>query len=170
MTMANGRGRTGSSVVEFSLVGIPIIFVILSTFEMSRGMWIYHSLAYAAKEGTRYAAVHGETCSPPDNNCLRTVGQVATRIRNASIGLDPTQMNVTFTPAVGGTSTRKLSAWMQQTATWPPTGSNSPGQDVQITMTYPFRSLICMVWPGAGTQSLLGTYLMPASARERIQF
>src|SRR5215471_18790761 len=59
MTGRRNRQRGGSSLIEFTLVGIPIIFVLISTFEMSRGMWLYHTLAYAAREGTRYAIVHG---------------------------------------------------------------------------------------------------------------
>ena len=55
--------RGGSSLIEFTLVGIPLIFVLLSTFEMARGMWLYHTLAYAARQGTRYAIVHGVNCS-----------------------------------------------------------------------------------------------------------
>ena len=34
----------GQSLVEFTLVGIPLIFVLISVFEISRGMWMYHTL------------------------------------------------------------------------------------------------------------------------------
>lgn len=164
------NGRAGSSVVEFTLVGIPLIFVLISTFEIGRGMWIYHSVAYAVKEGTRYAAVHGATCAPPANDCLKTVADVAERIRSASFGLDPDAMDVTFTPAVGATPTRKLSEWLTVTSTWPPATANTPGRDVEIRASYPFQSLICMFWPGTGGMSALNTYNMPAASRERIQF
>lgn len=162
--------RAGSSLVEFTLVGIPMIFVLMSTFEMGRGMWIYHSVAHAVKEGTRYAAVHGASCSPPDNDCLKSTADVARRIRNSAIGLNPAQMSVTFTPGVGGATTRTLSEWMNETATWPPSGANTPGQNIQITATYPFQSVICMFWPGAGSVSGIATFNLPAAARERIQF
>ena len=169
--MRGKRGkRAGSTLVEFVLVGIPIIFVLISTFEIGRGMWIYHSVSYAVKEGTRFAAVHGATCAPPANDCLKTVGDVAGRIRGAAIGLDPAQMDVTFRPAIGAPNTRKLSQWLALNSTWPPSGFNAPGQDVEITVTYPFRSAICMFWPGAGSASAIGTFNMPAAARERIQF
>jgi Flp pilus assembly protein TadG len=38
------RTRRGSSILEFVLVGIPIIFVLISLFEISRGMWTYHTM------------------------------------------------------------------------------------------------------------------------------
>ena len=51
---ANRRKRSrGATILEFSLVGIGLIFVILSFFEVSRGMWTYQTLAYAVREGER---------------------------------------------------------------------------------------------------------------------
>ena len=50
--MNRSRGRTGSTLIEFTLVGIPLIFVLISTFEMARGMWNYQTLAYAVRAGT----------------------------------------------------------------------------------------------------------------------
>ena len=62
------RTRRGSSILEFVLVGIPIIFVLISLFEISRGMWTYHTMAYAVREGVCYATVHGKGCASP-NTC-----------------------------------------------------------------------------------------------------
>ena len=55
--------RRGNSMIEFTLVGIPLMFVLISIVELSRGMWIYHTLAHAVKEGTRYTAVRGQNSS-----------------------------------------------------------------------------------------------------------
>ena len=74
MSNRRRRQRGGSTVIEFTLVGIPMIFVFISTFEMARGMWIYHSLAYAVKEATRYASVHGASCTTSPNTCGVTIG------------------------------------------------------------------------------------------------
>ena len=57
---ARGRRRLGNATIEFTLVEIPLLCVLISTFEMARGMWLYHTLAYAVKEGARYAAVRGQ--------------------------------------------------------------------------------------------------------------
>src|SRR5205814_10672176 len=78
----------GSSFLEFVVVGVPVIFVLFSTFEMARGMWSYHTLAYAVREGTRYASVHGADCASSPNACTVTVGQIATVVKRAVIGLD----------------------------------------------------------------------------------
>ena len=49
------RSAKGSTLLEFTLVGIPVIFVLISTIEMARGMWMYHTLCHAVKEAARFA-------------------------------------------------------------------------------------------------------------------
>ena len=107
-TGRNQRKRLGQTLVEFTFVGIPIIFILISIFEVSRGMWIYHTLAYAAKVGARYASVHGINCIgntvntslQNPNNCAVNLGpasapsagaapSIAYMIRQAAVGLDP---------------------------------------------------------------------------------
>jgi hypothetical protein len=78
-----------------------MIFLLISTFEMSRAMWIYHTMAYAIKEGTRYAIVHGDDCWNAPNSCGAHVADVAAAIRDAGAGLLPDQLVVTLTPAQG---------------------------------------------------------------------
>src|SRR5215831_11346653 len=39
--------QRGATTVEMTLVGIPLMFVLVSIFEMSRGMWVYHTVANA---------------------------------------------------------------------------------------------------------------------------
>src|SRR5262249_45663384 len=95
IVVTNRRGKSrGSATLEMTLVGIPIIFVLISVAEMARGMWIYHTLAYSIREGTRYASVHGRDCSIGGNTCSVTVGQIAAVIKNAAIGLDPADLKV----------------------------------------------------------------------------
>ena len=73
-------------MIEFVLVGIPIIFILISVFELARGMWLYHTAAYALREGARYAIVRGNNCNLYPNNCAVTVAQVASRIRDSAVG------------------------------------------------------------------------------------
>src|SRR5215212_5363994 len=79
----------GNSLVEFTLVGIPLIFILIATFELSRGMWSYHTLAYAVKSGARYTIVHGQNCAIAPNACTVTIGQIAATIKSAGVGLPP---------------------------------------------------------------------------------
>jgi hypothetical protein len=49
--------QRGSAMIEFTLVGIPMIFLLISIFEISRAMWNYHTLAFAIREGTSALAM-----------------------------------------------------------------------------------------------------------------
>jgi Flp pilus assembly protein TadG len=167
------RERGGSSLIEFTLVGIPMIFVLISTFEMARGMWIYHSVAHAVKEATRYASVHGENCRTSPNDCGVTIGNIATVLKNAGPALIPSQLTVTFTPSAGSSTTGTLATLVSNNTAWPPvspTGTNAIGQPITIAAKYPFRSAIAMFWPGTASQGGPGLVYLPASSTDRIQF
>ena len=92
------KSRRGNTTLEFTLVGIPLLFVLISIFEISRAMWMYHTLAYAIKQGTRYAAVRGQNCVPAvnGNSCTVTIGNLVTFIQTAGGGLLPDQLHLTF--------------------------------------------------------------------------
>jgi Flp pilus assembly protein TadG len=160
----------GSTLLEFTLVGIPMIFVMISVFEISRGMWIYHTLASAVKAGTRYAIVHGVNCAQSPNTCTVTIGQIATQIQNAGPGLMPDQMTLTFTPANGSATTETLTSSLADATVWPSSTANLVGMRVSISATYPFSSVISMFWPGATSISPFTTVNFPAASQERIQF
>lgn len=164
------RRRTGNATVEMTLVGIPIIFALISIFEMARGMWVYQTMAHALKEGARYAAVHGSNCGLP-NTCAGTVGNVANVIKNAGVGLDGSSLMITM--ACTGCATMAPTSLnnLIGSATLYPTGAGAQQQQpLTLTATYPFRSAIAMFWPGAGTGVLIPLVTFPASAQESVQF
>ncbi len=171
--MANRTDKQrGASTIEFTLVGIPLMFVLISTFEMARGMWVYETLAFAAKEGTRYAAVKGGMYVK-NSKRTPTMAETATRIRQMAIGMDPAQFSLTLTAGVGAkyiTRNCRLSECLTSTEQWPPDGMNMPGVQLGIAATYPFRSAIAMFWPGVGTGRTFPAFLFPATAVEEIQF
>ena len=174
MTHSCRSERGGSTLMEFTLVGIPMIFVLFSAFEMARAMWTYHSLAYAVKEATRYASVHGASCTTSPNTCGVTIGRIATVLKNAGPALIPGQLTVTFTPSAGSATTGTLATLVTNNTAWPPaspSGANAIGQPVKISAKYPFRSAMSMFWPGAGgPQGALGLVYLPASSTDLIQF
>jgi Flp pilus assembly protein TadG len=178
------RRQSGSTIVEFTLVGIPLIFVLISIFEISRGMWLYETAAHAVREGARYAAVHGNTCNPP-NACAINIGTlnaaggtsflgIAQVIQNAGVGLDPDLLTVTISAGVGaaplviaGPST--LTALLANSVTFSNLSGSGPGEDVVIKGSYEFRSALAMFWPGGGHTSFAVVHLA-ATSRERIEF
>lgn len=173
-TQARRRRREGgSSLIEFTLVGIGLIFVLISIFEMARGMWIYHTLAHTSKEATRFLIVHGTECQKRANcRDLSTQDEVAKRIRYHGVGLLPEQLNVQVyrngtqvIGVAGGYVT--VSSLIGSTTTW--SNSAAPGQSVQVGLQYPFRSALAMLWPGTGRVNFTLTTL-GAFSWDTIQF
>jgi len=174
--MRHWNGRRGNSLVEFTLVGIPVIFLLISIFEMSRGMWMYHTLAHAVREGVRFTVVRGNDCNLPPNNCAATIGAIATRIRDAAVGLPPADLiNVTFRSPTRTITCATLAACLSSGTYWPASApgaaADSGGQPVtgwvEISAQYRFRSMIAMFWPGASPVTF-GTVTLPASSRQTI--
>ena len=156
-------------MLEFTLVGIPLVFALVSIAEMSRGMWTYATLAYSVKDGVRFAAVKGINCSIAPNACTATVAQVANRIKQSGVGLIPRDLNLTF-DAPGGNVVCTLPQCLNNQTPWPASRGNLAGMSIHISATYPFRSAIAMFWPGTGRGLQFGTFNLPASAQESIQF
>ena len=171
------RRQRGSTLLEFTLVGVPLIFLLISTVEIGRAMWIYQTLAHAVRQATRFTVVKGQNCATAPNSCTVTVARIAQEIQKAGIGLDPAAFtNVTFTAYSGRTITHAtLQDCLSDTTTWPTSvGTSDPGAaagaDLEISVVYPFRTGMSMFWPGAGRASSPGTFYFPASSRESIQF
>ena len=167
------RRRRGNSLLEFTLVGIPLIFILIATFEMARGMWNYHTLAHAVKSGARYTSVHGQNCSIAPNSCTVSISQIASKIQNTGVGLPADLVTLTFTTASGSTTTCLLTDCVTNygTSAWPPPSSNAPGQDVRISGRVEFRSTMLMFWPGAGAATRTAPVInLSADAREAIQY
>src|SRR5947209_18521445 len=119
MIRGKRAGRRGSTQLEFVLVGIPMIFILISIFEMARGIWTYETLAYAVREGVRYAGMHGKGCASP-NTCQVTIGGITSVIRAAGVGLDAGSVVVTFTPATGSASSGTMTSQLSSSTVWPP--------------------------------------------------
>ena len=162
-------GQKGTATLEMTLVGIPLIFVLISTFEIARGMWIYDTLAYALREGTRYAIVHGADCAPP-NACKVAVKDIASVIQRAGVGLyDTDHFQIEMNSLRDHVSSTLTSALADPTQ-FPTPGGDAIGAPVTFTAKYPFQSAIAMFWPGAGPGVNFMSVTFTASSQEAIQF
>jgi hypothetical protein len=181
----------GQTIVEFAFVGIPLIFVLISVFEMARGMWLYQTLAYSAKAAVRYASVHGFNCTQNTNACTVNVGPVsntpsdclyavtppatrptiATVVWCTGVGLDPATTTLILTDGTGIQTSCVLNAC--GATTWPPTANNNKanqvGQTISIQVTTTFKSMIAMFWPGSKPIAF-GQATLPASSTDTIKF
>ena len=170
-------------MIEFTLVGIPVIFLLLSIFELSRGMWIYVTVAHSIKEATRYAIVHGNDCTIPPNNCRIQVRQIASRINQSAVGLVPADFaNIQLISTTRTVTCPTLQACLTAGALgdtyWPTAAPGAvnidagsvKGADLEIRGSYLFRTSMSMFWPGAAPVGPFGAINLGANAKERIQY
>ena len=163
------RKQRGSTLIEFTLIGIPLIFVQVSIFEVARLGWTFHTLSSGVSETARYAMVHGKNCSKAPNTCAISVADVARRMKARGVGLVPAETNLSLISATGTVSCR-LDECLNNTDAWPPANASEPGQEIEVRATYSIRSMVAMFWPGVGTVAPFGLARLPASSREVIQY
>ncbi|HWD00235.1 MAG TPA: TadE family protein [Candidatus Sulfopaludibacter sp.] len=145
--MARRKGQTGSAIVEFTMTGIPMMFVVISMVQMAIGMWNYHTLQYALKKGGSYLSVHGSATGYCLNNTCR-VQDVATVIAQYATGLNPNNVNMTFIPVTssvdhtttGTAITCKLNVCKTTTTAFP---NGAP--EFEIKAEYQFKNALGMV-------------------------
>ncbi len=160
----------GSTTVEMTLVGIPIIFVLISIFEIARGMWAYDTLAYAVRDTTRYAIVHGQNCSVSPNSCAITIGNITARLVDAGVGLPPGQLNVSLQSLTDNIVCNPVSTCLASNTLFPSPGANGVGNPITISAAYNFTSAISMFWPGGGAPVAFAAVNLPATSTDYIQF
>jgi hypothetical protein len=106
----NREEQRGQSLVEFALLLPLMLLIITGLFDVARAVWQENTLAYAAREGTRYAIVHGSYGSPPadptDLGCDQVIcTDIPNIVRQAAIGVPNVTVTVTYPdvyPNTGG--------------------------------------------------------------------
>ncbi len=115
--------ETGSMLLEFSLSMWMLVLMTFLIFEFCMTVYTYSVLGNAAREGIRYAVVHGTDsglCSGPSSGCGDSNGSNVTAVVNGYAG-------VCFHDISG----------MTITPSWPD-GTSTPSSRVVITITYPY--------------------------------
>jgi len=141
----------------------------VSIIEMPLTMWTYETLAFAVREGARYAATKGQGCSYSGNSCAITVTNIARKIATSGSGLAPGVLNVTITPAAGSISCNPLNACYSNNTAFPPSSSNvenSLSNPITVTGSYP--AMVTFTPLMGNVQTFSGT--LQATSQQIIQF
>lgn len=166
--MRTGK-RTGSALLEFSLVGVPLIMISISILQMSIAMWQFYTLQHAIQSSCRYIVTHSRGCTTNGNTCGLTVGNVASMIAGQALALDPGKLNISLVTAAGTQSCNPVNTCNSNGSQFPSSTANSVDQDVSITATYTVTEPLVLFWPGSalvrGSNFTLG-----AKTRQRIAF
>jgi hypothetical protein len=153
-------------------VGIFILFGMISIFDIARGLWMYHTLAQAVRDGTRYAIVHaGRNVNPSTNVRLpgSTLADVLAVVRRSAIGIVPEELTLRFESAAGVITCDPNCPGGALGQSWPPDGAAAANLEIQIQAIYPYRSLVVVYFPGMRGMNF-GRYDLGSIARERIVF
>ena len=158
------RGTRGSALLEFTLVGITLLFIWVSIVEMALGMWNYHTLQYAVKMAAGYASVHGATCSISPNSCSVNLSNVVNVFQTAAIGIPMNKVVLRLTTTSGAVTTcNPVSSCSSNAAwntNWPPSSNsdNAVGKDIYIRADYTFNTALAM-FTGTGSAVRFGSNL-----------
>ncbi len=123
------RSAAAQALVEFALVSPLFLFLIFGVIDFGRYVYYVQILNNAAREGARYAIVHGSnsldptgpTSSDPSGTAVKTV------VRQYAVGV------------IGDSSVLAV------TPTWNPSTLNGRGTEVTVRVSYPFHSVIPVV-------------------------
>jgi len=126
-----GQGRRGVSAVEAAVVYPITIFLLLGTVVLGLGVFRYQQLQCLAREGARYASVHGPQYAADSGNAYATNQTVLAQIETLAVGLETNNLScaVTWSPNPPTTTTPSTVS-VQLTYNWVPEGYFQP-----VTMT-----------------------------------
>jgi Flp pilus assembly protein TadG len=137
MRMRRGKRTTlrkerGHALVEFVLSVFFVLVVIFWAVELIMLLYTYNVMADAAKEGVRYAIVHGCQSSNGSGTCTPT-------------SADPTGANVvTVVKNYAKASFHDTSA-ITVNVTYPDSSAKSPSR-VQVVVHYAFKPYFTLGW------------------------
>lgn len=161
----NRKSRSGNALIEFSLLGIPIILTSIAIVFVSIAMWQFHCLSYASESTATYASVHGATCTQNGNSCAITIGNMAAYFATQAIALSQSQVTVNFKDGSGTTTCNPLNSCTSNSQQFPAASYNSVGTDVTVTASYTLTNPLILLWPAAARTCTVG-----ATSRQRILF
>lgn len=132
------RRQIGQALVEFAVI-IPIFLTLMyAVIEFGRFIYMVQILNNAAREGARYAIVHGEASFCPSGPvadatkaCDIAGANVKAMVRGFAIGVDPSSISF---PTL---DSAPQSAWID--------GTGCRGCRVTIEVSMPFSTLVPIV-------------------------
>jgi Flp pilus assembly protein TadG len=128
--------ESGSGTLEFALSAVILFMTMLGIMEISLALYTNHMISEAAREGTRYAMVHGNKCVVSGASCTATAAQIQSYVQNLGYpGILPQNMTVTTT----------YSAYPAGNTCTPNANCANPGNLVKVSVAYSFPLTIPFV-------------------------
>lgn len=139
------RRQRGQAQTEFIFAVLFLMLLVAGILELFAMIYTYSVLADSAKEGVRYAIVHGfgdASCAGATTSCTCSgPGSGAIACTDPSPYANVQNAVTTY----AAYSLHDTSA-MTVTASYPDSTSASPGR-VRVTVSYPYQPLFGLGWP-----------------------
>ncbi len=85
-------GLPGQAMMEFALVVPVFVLLMFGVMDFGKALYAYSFVSYAAREASRYAAVHGQNSKQP-----ATSAGIQSFVNNETAGLNTKRLVVTTT-------------------------------------------------------------------------
>lgn len=162
--------RRGATMIEFTMLGIPAIFLFLSIMSAAVDMWQFFTLSYAVGQTARYASVHGAGCTTGTNSCTITQANVASYFETQALALIPASTTMTMNDGSGVITCTPVTSCPSPTAVFPSSGHNTAGANtVSVSASYTLTDPIAMFWPSAGSL-IPRTWTVKAASTQEVLF
>ena len=170
-SVGNARRRRGSTLVEFTMLGIPVIFLFTSVMTASVDMWQFFTLSYAVAQTARAAALHGISCTQNSNACQITRANLATFFQSEAIALDTASTTMVLNDGSGAITCNPVTSCPSSSLVFPSSGHNSVGTNsVTVSATYALTNPIFMFWPGSTGGVASHSFTVGATSTQQILF
>jgi Flp pilus assembly protein TadG len=137
------RRRRGSNLVETAVVLPVSLMLIIGTYVMGLGFFRYHQVATLAREGARYASVHGSQYATVTNNSAMTAANIYTNaILPMAVGLNTSNLIYTIQWGTKASGSWVWTSWdSSKTDPISPIPNSSPANQpiynsVKVTVSY----------------------------------
>jgi hypothetical protein len=149
------RSRSrGQALVEFALIAPLLFLLIIAIIEAGRLVFFYHLINEAAREGARYAIVHGENAfdgcpsGPMPAGKTNTCDPAGDRVRNRIRAVAPTLDNPSLTFGYTGDSNFPMycpAVATDGTCPFPSADQNNhTGYDVTVRVEYAYSPIVLL--------------------------
>ena len=143
-------GENGQSMIE-TAVSLPVLFLLLFCFmEVCLAFYTKDMISESAREGTQYAMFRSSTCTSYVNGTTGTCEAKDTAVKTYVANLGWPNL------AGGSMGTSNVSV-VYLTNTGATGGTNTVGDEVQVTVTYAFPIILPFVPKGGLTLSSTST-------------
>ena len=96
-TVNHRRRRRGTTAVEFGITCPIVFFLVFAIIVGGLGVFRYQEVAAVAREGARWASLHGGQYAEETGRPAATAADIYSQAIEGAVGLDPAKLSYTVT-------------------------------------------------------------------------